>query len=211
MARIETTLTFAGPAGMATAAWIGDYLDREHLVPGGARLDPTQFADAEAVIATVGVAGAAQGATSVPVAALTGPIPSGTLLDFGGAKFARTTALAATNATAIAVSALPTALVSGDKTTYSPRGARKNIPSGTLLGRTFAERDASTPFGPAADADDEIYLLAYDVTDAATNADCNLYRPGGIVKENFLLTFPALSVALKAKVRALYVCVRGGI
>ena len=210
MARIETIPTYAGPAPFAPAAWVGDYLDREHLIPGGARLDPTQFADAEVVAATVGAAGAALGATSVPVAALTGPIPSGTILDFGSAKFARTTALAAVGATTIAVAALPTALVSGDKATYSPRGARKNIPPGTLVGRTLAERDAETPFGLAADADDEVYLIAFDVTDAANNADCELYRPGSLVKENFLGTFAALSPALKTKVRATYQCVRGG-
>lgn len=210
MARVDTSPTYSGPASMPPAAWIGDYLDREHLIAGGARLDAAQFVDSEAVAATVGAAGAAQGATSVPVAALSGPIPAGTLLDFGGAKFARTTALAAAGATTIAVAALPTALVSGDRATYAPRGAAKNIPSGTLLGRTLAERDANTPFGPAADADDEVYLLAFDVTDAANNADCTLYRPGSIVKENLLATFAGLSAALKAKVRASYLCVRGG-
>ncbi len=210
MARIETIPTYAGPAPFAPAAWVGDYLDREHLIPGGARLDPTQFTDAEAVRATVGAAGAALGATSVPVTALTGPIPNGTLLDFGGAKFARTTALAAAGAVALAVSALPTALIAGDAATYSPRGARKNVPPGTLVGRTIAERDTDAPFGPAADADDEVYLLAFDVTDAANNADCELYRPGSLVKENFLGTFATLSPALKTKVRATYQCVRGG-
>lgn len=210
MARMDTVPTYSGPAGMPAAAWIGDYLDREHLIAGGARLDPAQFADSESVIATVGAAGAAQGATSVPVAALTGPIPSGALLDFGGAKFARLTAAAAPGATALTVAALPTALVSGDTATFSPRGALKNVPSGTLIGRTFTERDANTPFGPAADADDEVYLLAFDVTDAATDPDCTLYRPGSLVKENFLTSFPGLSTALKAKVRSLYQCVRGG-
>jgi hypothetical protein len=208
MARIDTLPTYSGPASMPPAAWIGDYLDREHLIAGGARLDPAQFTDSEAVAATL-TANAAQGATSLTVAALAGPIPSGTLLDFGGAKFARTSADAAKAATTIAVAATPTAMVTGDKATYSPRGALKNVPSGTLLGRTYTERDANAGFGPAADTDDEVFLLAFDVTDAATDPDCTLYRPGSIVKENFLATFAGLSTALKAKVRSTYLCVRG--
>lgn len=190
-------------------AWIGDFLDREHLIPGGAKLDATQFTGEQSVRAVVGVAGAAQGATSVPVAALSGAIPSGTTLDFGGAKFARTTANAAAGATSLTVAALPTALVSGDAATYTPAGSLRTIPSGTVLGRTYAERDANTPFGPAADADDEVYLLVFDVPDALTNNDATLYRPGSIVKENLLGTFAALSTTLKAKVRATYVCVKG--
>lgn len=62
----------------------------------------------------------------------------------------------------------------------------KYIPSGTLVGRTYAERDAGDAFGPADDADDEIYLIAYDVDDAAVNPDVVLYRHGGVVKENML-------------------------
>lgn len=209
MAKMETIPTYGGPAGMPAAAWIGDYLDREHLIPGGARLDPAQFIDSEAVVVTL-TANAAQGATSLTVSGLTGPIPAGVLLDFGGAKFARTTAAAAAAATTVAVSATPTAMVTTDKATYSPKGLLKNVPNGTLIGRTYTERDANTAFGPAADADDEVYLLAFDVTDAASDPDATLYRPGSIVKENFLPGFAALSTALKAKVRTAYQCVRGG-
>ena len=204
-------------AGITTGAvqetvnrgWIGDFLDRRALIPGGAKLDAAQFAGERAVRATVGVAGAAQGATTVPVAALSAAIPSGTVLDFGGAKFARTTAAAAAAATSLTVAALPTALVSGDAATYVPVGAMKTVPSGTVLGRTYTERDASTPFGPAADADDEVYLLVFDVTDATRNNDVTLYRPGGLVKENLLATFAGLSSTLKAKIRATYACQRG--
>lgn len=87
-----------------------------------------------AVVATVGAAGAAIGATSVPVAALTGAIPSGTTLDFGGAKFARLTAAAASGATTLTVAALPTALVSGDTATYAPPGSKKTMLAGTAVG-----------------------------------------------------------------------------
>lgn len=86
---------------------------------------------------------------------------------------------------------------------------RKPLTSGTLLGRTFTERTAGTGFGPAADTDDEIFLLAFDVTDAVYNADCELYRHTSLVKENFLPGWSGLSSALKTIVRAKYQCILG--
>lgn len=188
--------------------WAGDFFTPDRLLPGGARLDPVQFNAQDAVKPVVGVAGAAIGATSVPVAALTGPIPSGTVLDFGTTKFAVLTAAAAAGATSLTVRALVTALVSGDTATY-PGTQLVTVVSGTLVGRTYAERDANTPFGVAADADDEFYLVAFDVTDVVNNPDCELYRHGGVVKETFLPVFSALSATQKSKIRTLYECTIG--
>lgn len=86
---------------------------------------------------------------------------------------------------------------------------RKPVPSGTLLGRTNAERDAGNPWGPAADTDDEICLLAFDIVDAAVNPECEIYRPlvGGVVKLQFLPAAP--SAAVLAKLRAAYNVVKG--
>lgn len=70
------------------------------------------------VTVDVGAAGASAGATSVPCNALSGPIPSGAILDFGTTKFAVLTADAATGATSLTVRAIPTALVDADVTTY---------------------------------------------------------------------------------------------
>ncbi len=189
-------------------AWIGDYLDREHLLPGGARLDAAQFRAEDAVVVTVGAAGAVAGATSIPVTALSGPIPNGTVLDFGGAKFARLTAAAVAGATTLTVAALPTALAAGDTATY-PGTLKKTVVSGTAVGRTFAERDAGTGFGPAVDTDNEIFLLAFEVTDAARDPNCELYRHGSIVKENFLPGFAAHPAALQTALRSRYQFVRG--
>lgn len=85
---------------------------------------------------TVGAAGAAINATTVPVAALAQPIPSGTVLDFGGAKFARLTARAEAGATSLTVAALPTALVSGDAAIHiaSVGSGVKRLPAGTVVG-----------------------------------------------------------------------------
>lgn len=130
MARItDTTATLTSPG------WAGDYLNREHLIPGGAKVDP-----------------------------------AGWSADSAG---------------------------------------RKPIPSGTAVGRTFAERDAGTGYGPAGDADDEVYLVAFDVTDAVLNSDVELYRPNSVVKETYVPGFAGLSAAVKAKLRAAYVCTVG--
>jgi hypothetical protein len=194
---VVTANTLTGPA------WIGDYLDREHLLPGGAQLVAAEFLSTDAVVVTVGAAGALAAATSVPVDALTGPIPSGTVLSFGTNKFARLTAAAALGATSLTVAALPTALVDNDTATYSGVGPRRVV-SGTLLGRTFVERLAGTGFGPWTTGDDEVYLLAFDVQDVTRSTDCELYRHGSLVKENFLPTWATLTADQKAAIRANY-------
>ncbi len=189
--------------------WIADFLNREHLLAGGAKLDAAQFIGVKSVRVTVGAAGAAGGATTVPVAALGAAIPNGTVLNFGTNKFATLNAAAAAGATSLTTLAIPTALVSGDTAVYVPKGSFKTVPSGTILGRTYAERDANTPFGPAADTDDEVYLLVFAVTDADINNDVTLYRWGSLVKENFLPTFAAASATVKSKLRAAYQMTKG--
>lgn len=183
--------------------WAGEGFSKLRLLPGGVKVNPALFFAEDSVNVVVGAAGAAGNATSVPVDALSGPVPSGTTLHFGSKKFATLTADADEGDTAITVEALPTALVDNDAAIY-PGTKEISIPSGTLLGRTYAERDAGDPYGPAADADDEIYLLAFDVTDANEVNDAELYRHGGVVKENYLPAFSTLSSTLKGKIRTLY-------
>lgn len=193
---------------LTSPVWAADFLNREHLVPGGAKLDAAQFFAADGVLVTLGAAALAA-ATSITVAALPGPIPSGTLLDFGANKFARTTALAAAGATTIAVSALPTALAGTETARYAGIGSR-GVPSGTLIGRTIAERDAGTPFGAWVAGDEEVYLIAFDVTDPTVNNDVDLYRHRSIVKENFLPGWLTLWTAgMKAALRLAYDCTSG--
>jgi hypothetical protein len=118
-------------------AWAGDYLDRNTLVPGGAKVDASEFtADSE---------------------------------------------------------------------------GRKYIQSGTLLGRTYVERDAGTGFGPAdtATPDDEIFLLAFDVSDATFEDDCELYRHNSLVKENLLPDYATYNATDLAVLRSLYQCTTG--
>lgn len=189
--------------------WAGDFRGREHLIPGGAKVDAYSFLAALAV--TVAVAAAAAGAVSiVPDAPLTGVIPSGTRLNFGAGKFAVTTATVGIGATAIPVEPIPLALDGTESATFTPQGA-VGIPSGTVVGRTIAERDAKTPFGPADAADDEIFLVAFDVSDALRVNDIELYRPNSIVKENYLPEVLAgtLDAGVLAEVRARYICTTG--
>lgn len=192
-------------------AWAGDFFDRDHMIPGGAKLDPAQFNDQDASVVVVGAAGAIATATSVPVAALTDAIPSGTVLSFGTNKFARLTAAAAVGATSLTVAAIPVALVSGDTATYAGVGATVTVVSGTVVGRTIAERNAGTAYGPAAAADDEIYIVCFDRYDVTVNNDVELYRPNAIVKENFLpqVIDGTMIAGVLTKLRAAYVCTVG--
>lgn len=87
----------------------------------------------------------------------------------------------------------------GDRESLVPGGAKlvaadfpvgEPVLSGTLVGRSIADRDAGVGFGPASTTagseDAEIYLLFHDVTDLTIDTDATLYRHGRIVKENFL-------------------------
>lgn len=187
--------------------WMGDYGSRDYILPAPAKVDPSQFLATDGVIVVVSGA-AAVDAVSVPVNALAKALANGTLLDFGGKKFARLTAAAAAGATSLTVSALATALAANDTATYRGVG-KKSIPSGTAIGRTIAERDAGTNYGPAVDTDDEIYLTTRDIYDADSDNDVELYRHMGTVKENFLPGIGSMTSNLKTKLRSLYHCVKG--
>jgi len=86
---------------------------------------------------------------------------------------------------------------------------RRFIASGTAVGRTIAERDASTAFGPLAVGDAEVFLVYHDVANADDINDIELYRPGSVVKENFLPGFAGLIQGVKDLIRATYLCTRG--
>ena len=81
---------------------------------------------------------------------------------------------------------------------------KRYVPAGTRVGRTFTERDTNAFFGVAADADDEIYILAYDIVDLNESGDGEVLRGGTLIKENFLPGWAGETAALKAKVRGFY-------
>lgn len=201
------------PNTITAPQWAGDFLNRDSLVPGGAKADIAQFLATDSAIVVVSAAGAAQGAVTIPLNPanpLANPIPANTLLYFGAGLYARTTALTPAGAGPIAVEDLPVAIPAASVAVYAGVG-KKSLRSGILVGRTFDERDASTPFGPADAADDEIYIVAFAVADLAKNNDLDLYRHGRVVKENFLPEWATISAdaALLAKLRALYTTTKG--
>lgn len=186
--------------------WAAEFLSPHRLIPGGGKLDPAQFRSPDAVFVDVGAAGAAAAATTVPVVALSGPIPAGAFVDFNGTtKYLYTTAAAAAGATSLTVRPLATALVDADTGWWN--GAEiKTLISGTVVGRTFAERAANTRFGPAAAADDEVFIVAFDHTDIAEDdGDVEFVKPGTSIKENFLPGWTGLAAAVQALVRLKYV------
>lgn len=193
---------------ITTPRWAADFGSRDHLEPWPAKLDAAQFTDQGGVqVALTG--NAAQNATSIAVTALAFPIsssttiisagnvliPAGTNLYFNATgKFARTTVDAKVGDTSIAVQALPTALVTGDAATYSAFNL-ESLPSGWFVGRTFAERDAGTSFGPATVTDDELFLIAFDKPNLKVDNDAVMYRHNSRVKENYLPQWTTLSTA----------------
>lgn len=206
MAKADMTIT----TSMSSPRWIAEPTTRPSYARFPAKLEAAQFTDKDAISVVVGVGGAAQNATTVPITAITFPtgvtkIPSGTWLNFGGAKVARLTA-DYTGGTSITVAAIPTALVANDTATYLPYGTRVAIESGTLVGRTRAERATNTGFGPWASGDEEVFLLMFDVSDATRNNDATLLQNLVTVKENYLPKWATLSLNAQwlAALRAAY-------
>lgn len=199
-------MTYIGPTRTAPR-WCARFLGPENLHRAPAKVDASQFNAQDAVVVDLS-AGASAGAVSISFVALDGPIPAGSLIDFGTTKLAITTAAAPAGATSVAVRALPTALLTTDMGTYRGVGTVA-IPSGTYLGRTFAERDAGTGYGPAADTDDERFLSAWPITNARTNPDVELVRHGVEIRTNFLPEYDTLASAVKAKLITDYVPITG--
>jgi hypothetical protein len=188
--------------------WASDFRSRDHLVPGGVKLLASAFPVEDAVMVTT--SGAAAGATSIPVTAISGAIPNGTVLNWTGTgEFSVLTSAAAAGATSLAVEALDAAIEASDTATYAGTTTKKFVRSGTPIGRTIAERDAGTAFGPADAADDEVYLLAFDVEDVADVNDGVLYRHASVVKENLLPNYSQIAAGVMTKLRDKYVMQRG--
>lgn len=197
-------ITFSGNT-QTTPAFIGDFLSRDYLLAGGVKVASAGFNAYDAVVVVVDTAGAAQGATEIPVVALTGAIPAGTTLAFaGGTEFATLTAAAAEGAEELEVTALVNAVEAADTATYPGTSGKKRLVAGSLIGRTYTERANGDAFGAAADADDEIFIVAYDIYDLAEINDAEVLRGGTLIKENFLPGWASVSATLKGKVRAKY-------
>lgn len=195
--------------GAGRPRWLADETSRDHLVPGGVKLDSAAFPVEDAVTVTT-PGGAAIGAVAIPVTGLSGPIPSGTILNFTGVgEFALLTAPATAGATSLTVEALDAAIEAGDTATYPGLG-KKFVPSGTLLGQMQAEMDAGAAWGPIADGDDHVRVLRFSIENLLENNDGVLVRPFGTVLKYNLLPQAPLSAARLTQLRtAGYVLQRG--
>lgn len=190
--------------------WAAEFIAPKDLIPGGGRVDPAQFYAQDSVLVKAG-ANAIIGATSITVAALSDAIPAGTLLDFGGAgaKPAKLTAAAAKGAISLTVAALLAQVNNGDTARYAGSGLRKKVLlSGTVVGRTYAERDAGTNYGPFATTDDEIFIVPWERSDITIDADCELIRPDKsfVIYEDLLPYWSTYTQGEKDKIRSLFRC-----
>lgn len=151
-------------------------------------------------------ADAAAGATSLTVAALPTAMAGGETATIPASSIVvRTTANAAAAATSITVEALAEPILTGDSATYAGAGVKKKrVPSGTLLGRSYTERDAGTGYGPWTSGDDEVHILAFEITDAADRPDCELVAHGTKIYENTLPGWTGSTSQFKAAVRGAY-------
>jgi hypothetical protein len=90
----------------------------------------------------------------VPVDALSGPLPNGTVLDFGGGKTAMLTSAAAAGAITLAVSALPEALADDDAAVFGGYGSAVTVRAVQMMSGSVRIRSAEG-FG-----DDELKVIA---------------------------------------------------
>lgn len=100
------------------------------------------YRETAATVSTVTLsASAAQGATTIAVEALDDFLPDNTLLDFGGAKFARVNGAKEAAATSVTVDALATDLADDDTATYNltPPSGPKILPAGTVVGEDLGD------------------------------------------------------------------------
>lgn len=196
----------------SSAAFLGDFGNREHILAGGAQLDSAAswvVADADIYTITVNDAAAAVGDVALGVAALPVAIPAGTTLNFTGGKYAIVATSAAAAATSLVVEPLGEAIADASTATFNS-GAEDEalIPAGTLVGRTIAERAAGDSFGPAGDSDDEVFITVADV-DLDQTTDVDLVRHGTLIKVNFLPSYTGASSTVKSKLEAKYQLILG--
>lgn len=160
----------------------GRQIDWAHVADSYRETPPTV-----PVVVVVGAAGALAAATSVPVDALTGAVPSGTVLNFGTNKFARLTANAALGATSITVAAIPTALVDNDAATYTPTNGSGNkiLPAGTAVGELLGSGKISPRVLTTNPATGFLVSTAIENDESAALSGHGVYI-GGVVYENLL-------------------------
>lgn len=189
-------------------AWATEPIGPQNMIPGGGQVDPTMFASSDAFTVTVTTAETASPTATIAVEPIDGSIPAGYTLNFGSGKYATLNTTAKKGATSLDAR-LASNLVGSESALYAGVSGKKFIPAGTLVGRTYAERDAHFRFGPYAPGDEEVYLLAFDTPDASINPECELLRHQTLVRDHLLPGWATLPPQTQTIIRQLYQCVRG--
>lgn len=191
-------------------SWAAEQLTPEKLLPGGARLIASVFpkVDSQTLTLAAGAVTAGSNKTLTLTAALKYPIPVGYILDFGAGEIFTLTTPAAAGATTL-VGTLAADVEGGESITFAGVATTVRIESGILVGRTFAERAAGTGYGlpDTTTPDDELFLVAFEVSDASINPDVTLVRHGTLIYEDKLPGWAGLSAGAKAAIRSRYQCV----
>ena len=185
--------------------WMAEELTSHNLLPAGTQAEISEFSFADAQTLTlVGAATAGAGVTLTIDAALKSDINKGVILNFGSGKLATLEQRAVRGVTTLTVN-LAANTVDGDSYNYPGSTGRTVVPSGTLVGRTYAERDAGTGFGIADVAnDDEIYLVAYQNEYVEQDAGITLVRHNTLVYENKLPGWATMTAPQQAAIRQRY-------
>lgn len=204
MAKFE----FTDFGSASNKAFLGDNGDREHVLAGGMKIDTSAVYNAAGeYIIKLNDNAAAQGDTTITVDALPVALPDNAQLKFGSVTVQLNGAKAA-GQTSLTVDALGGDIADDTEATYRVDSAHRVLPAGSVLGQTFTEKEAGTAIGPAADADDEVFITFNEV-DLDKESDVDLVRHGTLIKVNFLPVWSGLSSTLKGKVRAQYQTVIG--
>lgn len=197
-------ITYESVAGSyIQPAWAADPIDDRNIIPGGAQLDPDKFPFSDGFKVSVSSAVVAGNGVSIPVTVLTGDIPAGYTLNFGGNKYAVLTQKA-TKGDAVITANVSAPLSGNEIANYAGVSGKKLVKAGTLVGRTYAERDSGISFSPYAAGDEEVYLLAFDTQDAQKNPDCELLRHHTLVRDHLLPGWTELSQEAKSAIRLHY-------
>lgn len=207
MAKVEFSYT-----GYQQPDWAAEPLTADKLVPGGAKVTASAFARMDAVTVTLaaGAVTAGSNKTLTFTAGLTGAIPSGAILDFGAGEFVTFPTGAAKGATSVTNATVAADLEGGESATYPGTSPIRKLESGTLVGRTFTERDAGTAYGVAdtTTPDDQLFLVAFENTDLENNNEVTLVRHQTLIYEDKLPGWSSLTTGTKTAIRARYQCIK---
>lgn len=151
--------------------------------------------------------GAGTGETFMSVLPLVGIVYAGTALKFDNGVYVTVAKTTLRGETSIQVLENDFAIPSGAIALQPRIRGHRTVSSGRLCGRTFSERSQNLPFRKWQAGDDESYLLYFTVWDAVKHNDCEFYRPGSVVIENFLPDYLTLDTLQLTEIRRRYQCI----